>query len=177
LTFSFDLLGKVGVKIEFNHDTLGNSVKLQFLNQVFALRQQFVIDVSGVKLDVVVESMERADISGSGSVDVTSGQLSTPTEVRWKKSGSAQNSITIIGGNTMMKNDSMFKKDFNFEKLGIGGLDEQFKKMFRTAFASRLFPGIVKQFGINHIRGILLFGPPGKIRFVVQILYCFDQLS
>ena len=32
-------------------------------------------------------------------------------------------------------------KDFNFESMGIGGLDEQFKKMFRTAFASRIFPG------------------------------------
>jgi vesicle-fusing ATPase len=51
--------------------------------------------------------------------------------------------------------------------------------MFRRAFGSRMFPGLVKQLGkisrdyftairyrwlytgINHIRGILLFGPPG----------------
>ena len=35
----------------------------------------------------------------------------------------------------------MFKqKEFNFEKLGIGGLDAQFADIFRRAFASRVFP-------------------------------------
>lgn len=35
----------------------------------------------------------------------------------------------------------LFKhKEFNFEKLGIGGLDAQFDQIFRRAFASRVFP-------------------------------------
>ena len=47
-------------------------------------------------------------------------------------------------------------------KLGIGGLGNEFNQIFRRAFASRVFPGhIVKQLGINHVRGMLLFGPPG----------------
>ena len=45
--------------------------------------------------------------------------------------------------------------------MGIGGLGVQFETMFRRAFASRIFPGLVKELGINHVRGILLFGPPG----------------
>jgi vesicle-fusing ATPase len=45
--------------------------------------------------------------------------------------------------------------------MGIGGLGHQFETMFRRAFASRIFPGLVKELGINHVRGILLFGPPG----------------
>lgn len=36
---------------------------------------------------------------------------------------------------------SLFKtKDFNFQKLGIGGLDAEFDDIFRRAFASRVFP-------------------------------------
>ena len=31
-------------------------------------------------------------------------------------------------------------REFNFEKLGIGGLDLQFEQIFRRAFASRVFP-------------------------------------
>lgn len=36
---------------------------------------------------------------------------------------------------------NLFKtKDFNFQKLGIGGLDAEFADIFRRAFASRVFP-------------------------------------
>ena len=52
--------------------------------------------------------------------------------------------------------------DFDFEKLGIGGLDSEFNQIFRRAFASRIWPAhIIKQMGINRVRGMLLFGPPG----------------
>ena len=60
----------------------------------------------------------------------------------------------------------LFKhKEFNFEKLGIGGLDAQFEQIFRRAFASRVFPpGMVERLGIRHVRGVLLYGPPGERR-------------
>ena len=45
--------------------------------------------------------------------------------------------------------------------MGIGGLDHQFTSMFRKAFATRMFPGIVSKMGMNHVRGMLLYGPPG----------------
>jgi vesicle-fusing ATPase len=57
---------------------------------------------------------------------------------------------------------SIFKSEFNFKELGIGGLDKQFEVIFRRAFASRAIPtNICKDLGINHIKGILLYGPPG----------------
>ena len=47
-------------------------------------------------------------------------------------------------------------------RLGIGGLARQFEGIFRRAFASRLFPPhIVSELGIPHVRGMLLYGPPG----------------
>jgi len=56
----------------------------------------------------------------------------------------------------------LFNSEFDFAKLGIGGLGAEFDKIFRRAFASRIYPGhIIKQMGITHVRGMLLYGPPG----------------
>ena len=58
--------------------------------------------------------------------------------------------------------NSIIKPNFNFEDLGIGGLDDEFSNIFRRAFVSRIFPpAIVEKMGISHVKGILLFGPPG----------------
>mmetsp|Transcript_52434 Transcript_52434/g.102613 ORF Transcript_52434/g.102613 Transcript_52434/m.102613 type:complete len:564 (-) Transcript_52434:102-1793(-) len=56
---------------------------------------------------------------------------------------------------------TIFRPDFDFSALGIGGLDKEFADIFRRAFASRIFPSVVQELGINHVRGMLLFGPPG----------------
>lgn len=57
---------------------------------------------------------------------------------------------------------ALFKPNWDFSKMGIGGLDDQFATLFRRAFASRIFPpSIIKQLGIQHVKGILLYGPPG----------------
>lgn len=46
--------------------------------------------------------------------------------------------------------------------MGIGGLDEQFIQILRRAFASRVFPPeVTEQLGVKHVKGLLLYGPPG----------------
>lgn len=58
---------------------------------------------------------------------------------------------------------SLISPDWDFNKMGIGGLDKEFSDIFRRAFASRVFPpDVVEQLGMKHVRGILLFGPPGR---------------
>lgn len=43
---------------------------------------------------------------------------------------------------------SIISPDWNFEKMGIGGLDKEFSDIFRRAFASRVFPpDLVEQMG------------------------------
>ena len=66
----------------------------------------------------------------------------------------------------------LFKtKDINFESLGIGGLDKQFDEIFRRAFQSRaLPPSLAERMGIVHVKGMLLFGPPGTGRLVTHSL-------
>jgi vesicle-fusing ATPase len=72
--------------------------------------------------------------------------------------------IELITTNSkiQIKSSNIFKGNFNFQEMGIGGLGKQFEIIFRRAFASRLIPEkIAKDLGVNHIRGILLYGPPG----------------
>ena len=67
--------------------------------------------------------------------------------------------ISIVTSNS---NTSLFKGEFDFQQMGIGGLDKQFEIVFRRAFSSRLIPDkVLKNLGINHVRGIILHGAPG----------------
>ena len=56
----------------------------------------------------------------------------------------------------------LFRSDFSFEFIGIGGLDNKLSKIFKKALSIRAIPpNIVKKLGISYIKGVLLYGPPG----------------
>jgi ATP-dependent 26S proteasome regulatory subunit len=58
----------------------------------------------------------------------------------------------------------------------IGGLDKEFNAIFRRAFASRVFPPeIIEQLGCKHVKGILLYGPPGKQHSIFIKNLCLQQ--
>lgn len=150
-------------RLELNGDELTAFFKTHFGSQVFSVGQGLGINFNGTYLDLAVESFEHAAVGvGGGSRSRNQGQILEVTTISWKKNPAAINNIVVTGSAaTMSTNTNLFRGDFDFGKMGIGGLDEQFTTMFRRAFASRIFPGLVKQLGINHIRGILLYGPPG----------------
>ena len=67
-----------------------------------------------------------------------------------------------MGSNRRPAANAIIQPNFKFEDIGIGGLDTEFSQIFRRAFASRILPpGLVEKLGIQHVKGILLFGPPG----------------
>lgn len=69
----------------------------------------------------------------------------------------------------------------DFTSLGIGGVDKQFSKIFRRAFASRLYPpSFVKEMGLKHCKGMILYGPPGTGKTLLasrigKILNCPEE--
>lgn len=89
------------------------------------------------------------------------GQLLPNSAIIFEKSeGSSLNLIGKSKGKT--QHQSIINPDWDFTKIGIGGLDKEFNTIFRRAFASRVFPPeIIQQLDMKHVRGILLFGPPG----------------
>lgn len=86
------------------------------------------------------------------------GVLVSRTDITFEKGPGSL--IQLSGGSAGAP--KLFKPNWEFESMGIGGLDKEFADIFRRAFASRIFPpSVVQQLGIQHVKGILLHGPPG----------------
>lgn len=146
---------------------LAETVFLVLEDQVLEVGQVCAIDFEGTKLEITVTKVGALDIKKkkNQATEVTMGQLLQPTVMTFTRADGST-SIVLTGDNVAEGGgggaQSIFLNDFDFEKLGIGGLDAEFNKIFRRAFASRIWPPtIIKQMGINHVRGMLLFGPPG----------------
>jgi len=156
---------------EIDTDNLISDVKNNYQGHVMALGQMLAMDFEGTKIELTVTSfdfMAAALDSSNTNTNTHQGQLLGPTEIRFQKPRGTKR-IALTGsrldasnGGTGKGANSIFLGDFDFEKLGIGGLDNEFNRIFRRAFASRIWPShILKQMGILHVRGMLLYGPPG----------------
>ena len=152
----------------FDQDELATSVVQIFRNQVFAPGQGFLLDFRGMKLKLTVRTVELVDLSslkGAGAVSQQThpharGILTPESVINFFKD--AKSPINLKGSTRRPAANSVVRPDFKFEDMGIGGLDKEFSDIFRRAFASRIFPpGLADKLGIQHVRGILLFGSPG----------------
>lgn len=158
---------------EMDTTRLAQAVLLILEEQVMELGRVMAIDFEGTKLELTVKHMETVSVSkkkkkeeGGEPESCKLGQLLAPTLVTFSRAegGSPMHFVGdfIAAGAGGGGASNLFTGDFDFEKLGIGGLDSEFNQIFRRAFASRIWPAhIIQQMGINHVRGMLLFGPPG----------------
>lgn len=163
LTISVDLLKKGGSVKPFTLDSkdFTENFVVQFSSQVLCVGQQLAMDYTGQKLDLIVEAVEHVDTGDLVKQGISRyGQVQNVTTVSLQRRQGSTTPIQFSGA-AMGRNDNLFRKDFDFQAMGIGGLGHEFEVIFRRAFASRIFPGLVKELGINHVRGILLYGPPG----------------
>ncbi|XP_034716694.1 vesicle-fusing ATPase-like [Etheostoma cragini] len=152
----------------YDSDLMANKFIQYFNNQSFSVNQQLVFSCCDKLFALVIKDIEAMDPSilkgdhASGKkpkIDI--GLLLGNSQVIFEKSESS--SMTLVGkAKTRESRQSIISPDWNFERMGIGGLDKEFSDIFRRAFASRVFPpDIVEQMGCKHVKGILLFGPPG----------------
>ncbi|XP_076642480.1 vesicle-fusing ATPase 1 [Halictus rubicundus] len=164
-----DFLQKKSTTLEpYNTDEMARDFLLQFSGQAFTVGQQLVFQFKDKKmLGLVVKSLEAADLSA-----ISSGQNTVPkktqlgrclgdTVIQFEKADNS--SLNLVGkAKGKVVRQSIINPDWDFQKMGIGGLDKEFSAIFRRAFASRVFPPeIVTQLGCKHVKGILLYGPPG----------------
>ncbi|XP_077406147.1 vesicle-fusing ATPase-like [Vanacampus margaritifer] len=169
ITVEIDFLQKKNADSNpYDSDVMANDFIQQFNHQAFTTGQQMVFKFGDKPFDVLVKDMEGMDpsiLKGVQSSDkkpkIAIGLLLANSQVIFEKAESS--SMTLIGkSKTRESRQSIISPDWNFEKMGIGGLDKEFSDIFRRAFASRVFPpDIVEQMGCKHVKGILLYGPPG----------------
>ena len=151
-----DLLAKGKAKgpLPITTEELAPAFKQAFLTQVLQVNQPLAIEFNGAMLELTVESFQKLV---PGGANPSAGQLLQPTDVVFTKDKGAM--VALSGAHSGAPRDNIINPDFDFGKLGIGGLGNEFNQIFRRAFASRVFPShIVKQLGINHVRGMLLYG-------------------
>lgn len=151
-TFEVDFVSKKTAAMDIDGNDLVMQCRKRLAGHVPSNGQAFVLDFFGSSLVLKTASL----VSSSGSVTIA--EITEVTEFYFSKAPGSV--LRIKGGNATRK--EVFKADFNFEKMGIGGLDKEFSDIFRRAFASRVFPPTaIQKLGIQHVKGMLLYGPPG----------------
>jgi len=152
----------------FNTDEMAKEFSMQFPRQAFSVGQQAVFNFQDKKLlQVVVKDIEATDLRALQAGEkvkphkVSCGLFLVNSGIIFERMEGA--TINLTGKSKgKVERTQIINPDWDFSKMGIGGLDTEFNAIFRRAFASRVFPPeIMEQLGCKHVKGILLFGPPG----------------
>ncbi|MGH0159877.1 UNVERIFIED_CONTAM: hypothetical protein FKN15_038446 [Acipenser sinensis] len=153
MTIEIDFLQKKSVDTSpYDSDKMAGEYIQQFNNQAFTVGQQLVFSFNDKLFGLLVKDIEAMDPS------ILKGEPASGKKHKGSKSTTQKESKA----KTKQGRQSIINPDWNFERMGIGGLDKEFSDIFRRAFASRVFPPeIVEQMGCKHVKGILLYGPPG----------------
>lgn len=169
MTVEIDFLQKKSVDSNpYDSDNMASEFIQHFNNQAFSVGQQLVLSFCDKLFSINIKDIEamdpsilKAEHTPGKKPKIEIGLLLGNSQVVFEKSESS--SMTLIGkSKTRESRQSIISPDWNFERMGIGGLDKEFSDIFRRAFASRVFPtDIVEQMGCKHVKGILLYGPPG----------------
>mmetsp|Transcript_57776 Transcript_57776/g.151953 ORF Transcript_57776/g.151953 Transcript_57776/m.151953 type:complete len:735 (-) Transcript_57776:49-2253(-) len=145
-------------RLEIKAEDLEEVVRARFTDQMFTVGQPLPLDFQSNTLKLNVLGTSLPDLGDGSSAKVSAGILSGLTEIDFQQGTSGK--LHVLSNKVQQR--SIFRPDFNFEELGIGGLSKEFGDIFRRAFAARIFPPhVVRDLGIHHVRGMLLFGPPG----------------
>lgn len=152
----------------YDSDQMAKEFIMQFAGMALTVGQSLVFNFKDKKLlGLAVKQLEAIDPKSLGEGkepamrNVRFGRILGNTVVQFEK---AENSSLNLQGKSKGKvvRQSIINPDWDFGKMGIGGLDQEFNAIFRRAFASRVFPPeLVEQLGCKHVKGILLYGPPG----------------
>jgi len=146
-------------KLEVKEEELEECFRQRFSNQVLAQGQPIALDYEGSLLKFTVTGLGAVDMGDKAIQEkMTAGILASHTEMSFQQGLSGK--LHVLSNKVQSR--SIFRPDFNFQDLGIGGLSREFSDIFRRAFASRVFPPqVIRDLGINQVRGMLLYGPPG----------------
>jgi vesicle-fusing ATPase len=150
----------------------GKHLSNMFSKHVFNVSQDFLAEFQGNNLTCRVSELEvtkgsqaptSEDIKALQEGDVSPSPLGILSSAAMVSVGRQKESpVNLVNVQKSTTSSKMFRPDFSFSKMGIGGLDLQIADIFRRAFASRVYPAsVLAQMGLMHVRGVLLYGAPG----------------
>lgn len=166
-----DLVGSVVLYVDFfnkkkvtqepfDTDAMAQEFLMQFPKQAFSVGQPLAFQFQNKPLlQITVGEILTADLTAISSGDASKMKKSScglsfaNTSITFEKGEGS--SIHLIGKSKgKVQRQSIINPDWDFSKMGIGGLDTEFNAIFRRAFASRVFPPeIMEQLGCKHVKG------------------------
>ncbi len=167
-----DLIGTMKLAVDFyskksssqeayNTDAMAKEFLMQFPKQAFSVGQRLVFQfMERPLLALTVESISTTDLNmvrqgKPAKLKPATTGLSFPNTVLVFER--AEGSSVLLSGKSKGKAaaQTIINPDWDFTKMGIGGLDKEFNDIFRRAFASRVFPPeIMQQLGGQHVKGM-----------------------
>uniref|UniRef100_A0A1D1Z157 Vesicle-fusing ATPase n=1 Tax=Anthurium amnicola TaxID=1678845 RepID=A0A1D1Z157_9ARAE len=161
LTLELDFAkGKTNRTEQLDAVILAQQLRKRFIDQVMTVGQRVTFEFYGT---IYMFTVNQALVEGQDeekSRTLERGMISEETYIVFE---APPNSGIKIANQREAASSNLFRqKEFNLQKLGIGGLSAEFTNIFRRAFASRVFPPhVTNKLGIRHVKGMLLYGPPG----------------
>jgi vesicle-fusing ATPase len=148
---------RLDVRKEYPSDTFDNLFKQIYRNQFFSKGQEVYFDLEGLNYFARVTDLMLVD-SVAKTQDLPYAMLAVETEFEFTSFTNPK--LVIKSKNKVVKN--IFRSDFRFEDMGVGGLDKEIQDIFRRAFSSRRLPtSVLEMYGVHHVKGMVLHGPPG----------------
>ncbi|KAF8561037.1 hypothetical protein P879_02027 [Paragonimus westermani] len=172
-----DCLGAAHFAVDFNNkktpagdpldsDHMAREFSMQFADTPITVGQLILFRFNKKLLLVEVKKLTTMSMDGGDQPNCKIGMLTGNTVITWERQPDAK--LMLFGKAASMAESgagayqSIISPNWDFNQMGIGGLDKEFAAIFRRTFASRMFPpAIGKQLGLKHVRGMLLYGPPG----------------
>lgn len=148
---------KLDVPKEYQSDVFAALFKKLYMNQFFSKNQEMYFEYEGFNYFARVTDIMLVD-SEARKQELPYAMLNSETEFEFTSRTNPK--LVIKNKSNLVKN--IFRPDFKFEDMGVGGLDREIQDIFRRAFSSRRIPtSILEMYGIKHVKGMILHGPPG----------------
>ena len=193
LTLDVDFLSPNQKPTKLEHELFVKTLTERYSDRIYTLEEKFLMKIDKNIIVVRVEEISTSSLDFLMSEENKKDKIEKNEEFFGQSRGilckqsvilfkSEKDSPLTVTGTPSLPGGkghiSILSPEWDFEKMGIGGLDNEFGTIFRRAFASRLFPaGEVAKYGIKHVRGLLLYGPPGKYFFFFIFLLFFFYFS
>ena len=144
LSIKITIINKTKNIISLHESEIKDKIKEIFNNYYFYNNQSLIINYNDKNYILHIILQNEGYINNDTNIIIFSDDVT----------------LNLIGSK-LLKRD-LFRDNYNFEEIGIGGLDKELVNVFRRALSTRAFkPSLIEKLGIKHVKGILLYGAPG----------------